>query len=107
MLPGWLADLLGRIRALVRRDAMETELSEEIRFHLEMETAANIRRGMAPYEARRAAALAFGPLERAREEHRDARGMAGLGVATDLGAEVQGEGIPRVLHEGAALPMWR
>jgi predicted permease len=74
MLPGWLADLVGRFRALLRRDAVETQLAEEIRFHLEMETAANIRRGMAPEEARRAAALTFGPVERAREEHRDARG---------------------------------
>jgi putative ABC transport system permease protein len=74
MLPGWLADLVGRIRALFRRDAVERQLSEEIRFHLEMEAEANIRRGMSPEEARRAAALAFGPVERAREEHRDARG---------------------------------
>ena len=74
LLPGWLADLLGRARAVVRRPAIERELSEEIRFHLEMETEANIRRGMTPDAARRAAALAFGPVERAREEHRDARG---------------------------------
>ena len=74
MLPGWLADLLGRVRALLRRATVERELSEEIQFHLDMETEANIRRGMAPAEARRAAALAFGSVERAREEHRDARG---------------------------------
>ena len=74
MVPGWLADLLGRVRALLRRATVERELSEEIQFHLDMETEANIRRGMAPAEARRAAALAFGPVERAREEHRDARG---------------------------------
>jgi hypothetical protein len=74
MVPGWLADLLGRVRALRRRATVERELSEEIQFHLDMETEANIRRGMGPAEARRAAALAFGPVERAREEHRDARG---------------------------------
>jgi putative ABC transport system permease protein len=85
LLPGWLADLLGRARALVRRPAMERELSEEIRFHLEMETEANIRRGMTPDAARRAAALAFGPVERAREEHRDARGTRLLeDAAADL-----------------------
>jgi len=53
---------------------VERGLSEEIRFHLDMETEANIRRGMTPDQARRAAALAFGPVERVREEHRDARG---------------------------------
>ncbi len=70
----WLADLLGRARALFRRPAIERDLSDEIRFHLEMETEANIRRGMPPDEARRAAVLTFGSVERAREEHRDARG---------------------------------
>jgi putative ABC transport system permease protein len=66
LLPGWLADLLGRARALVLHPVIDRELSEEIRFHLDMETEANIRRGMPPDAARRAAALAFGPVERAR-----------------------------------------
>ena len=85
LLPEWLTDLLGRARALLRRRGVENQLTEEIRLHLEMETEANIRRGMAPDEARRAAALAFGPVERAREEHRDARGTRLLeDAAADL-----------------------
>jgi predicted permease len=85
VLSDWLADLLGRARALLRRPAIERELSDEIRFHLDMETEANIRRGMPPREARRAAMLAFGPVERAREEHRDARGTRLLeDAAADL-----------------------
>ncbi|HEY7611841.1 MAG TPA: ABC transporter permease [Gemmatimonadales bacterium] len=71
----WLAELRGRVRALFRRRGMERDLADEIRFHLEMETEANIRRGMAPDEARRAARLTFGGIERVREEHRDARGI--------------------------------
>ena len=70
----WLAELRARARALFRRRAAEQNLTEEIRFHLEMETEANIRRGMAPDEARRAALVAFGGVERVREDHRDARG---------------------------------
>lgn len=73
-LTDWLAGLRVRARALLRRDVVEQDFSEEIRFHLDMETEANLRRGMSPEEARRAARLAFGGIERVREEHRDARG---------------------------------
>ena len=66
--------LRGRVRAVLRRGIVEQDLSEEIRFHLEMETEANIRRGMSPDEAWRAARIAFGGVERVREDHRDARG---------------------------------
>jgi predicted permease len=69
-----MAAARGRVRALFQRRSVEGELSDEIRFHLEMETEKNIRAGMTPDEARRAAALAFGGVERVREEHRDARG---------------------------------
>jgi hypothetical protein len=38
---GWL-----RLRALLRRDAMDVELDEELRFHLERETEEGMRRGL-------------------------------------------------------------
>jgi hypothetical protein len=80
-----LAAARGRIRALFQRPSVEGELSDEIRFHLEMETEKNIRAGMTPEAARRAAALSFGGVERVREEHRDARGTRLLeNVAVDL-----------------------
>lgn len=69
-----LALLRGRYRALFRRGRMEERLSEEIGFHLEMETEKNLRAGMSPEQARREARLLFGGVERIREEHRDARG---------------------------------
>src|SRR5829696_46839 len=69
-----LAAVRGRLRALLRRDAVERRFTDEIRFHLEMETEKNVRRGMTPEDARRAAAIAFGGVERMREDHRDARG---------------------------------
>lgn len=69
-----LAALRGRLRALFRRDAVERDLADEMRFHLDMETQRNIGRGMPPDAARRVATLEFGGVERAREEHRDARG---------------------------------
>lgn len=66
--------LRGRYRALFRRGEVEARLSEEIQFHLEMETEKNLRAGMSPQEARRAARLGFGGVDRFSEEHRDARG---------------------------------
>ena len=70
----FLAKLRGRYRALFRRGAVESRLREEIQFHLEMETEKNLRAGMSPEEARRAARLVFGGVDRISEEHRDARG---------------------------------
>ena len=68
------AGLRGRIRALFSRNIVESELSEELRFHIEMETEKNIRSGMAPADARRVALMAFGGVDRTVEAHRDARG---------------------------------
>ena len=53
-------------------------MTEEMRLHLEMETAENIRRGMSPDEARRVALKAFGGVERFKEQARDARGGRAL-----------------------------
>ena len=48
-------------------------MSEELRGHIEQQTAANIAAGMTPQEARRQAALQFGGVERVKEEIRDVR----------------------------------
>ena len=64
-----------RLRALVLKGEMERELDEETRYHLERETEQNIRAGMNPVEARSEALRAFGGVDRAKEECRDARGV--------------------------------
>jgi putative ABC transport system permease protein len=70
---------LARVRELFRRRARSTaEDDEEFAFHVEMETAENMRRGMSGREARRAALLRFGGTQRFREEVRDARGVVAL-----------------------------
>jgi predicted permease len=60
-----------RLHGLLRRAELDRRLDEEIRFHVEQQTEKNLRLGMAPDEARRAAALSFGSGERVREEARD------------------------------------
>lgn len=67
-----------------RRSRYDAERDEEFRFHIEMETAENVRRGMNEVEARRTALLRFGGQQRFRQATRDARGVAALdNVARD------------------------
>ena len=61
-------------RLLRRRAAFERTMDDEMRFHLEMEARELERQGMSPEEARRAARVAFGGVERFKEDGRDARG---------------------------------
>jgi putative ABC transport system permease protein len=56
----WFNILLARLRALLQREAVIKDIDEELRLHIEMETEANIKQGMSPEEARRAALKAFG-----------------------------------------------
>lgn len=70
--PGWVAR---RLRLLTGPARIEREMDEEMRFHLEMEAdALRQERGLSRDEARRAAVLGFGGMERFKEEGRDARG---------------------------------
>ncbi|MBE0618629.1 MAG: ABC transporter permease, partial [Proteobacteria bacterium] len=68
----WLAR---RIDVLFRKAEAEAELDEEILAHIERETELNRAAGMSPEEARRRALVAFGGVERHKEEVRDVRGV--------------------------------
>jgi predicted permease len=68
------SDVIERIRALLFRSREERELQEELRFHLDMESEQNRRRGMSDEDARRLGHLALGGVERTKEAVRDARG---------------------------------
>jgi predicted permease len=67
-----------RIRSLLRRDRLDSELDEEVRFHLESKIADYIASGMSPGDARRAALRAFGRVQQTKEECRDTRGTQWL-----------------------------
>src|SRR5918999_4831803 len=73
-----LTDLLERVRALLLRHRVEADMDEEMRFHIECETEERIRLGVEPVRARRDALIAFGGMERRKEEVRDARGVSAL-----------------------------
>src|ERR1051326_4748748 len=70
-----LGRLMRRLRALARKEAVERELDEELCNHLERQIEVKVAAGMGAGEARAAALRAFGGVERAREECRDARGV--------------------------------
>src|SRR5262245_28572471 len=70
----WFNILMARLRALFRRESVLRDIEEEMRVHIEMETETNIKRGMAPDEARAAALKSFGALGRNTERGYDIRG---------------------------------
>lgn len=69
------SDLLYRLRALLRRKTVETELDDELRFHFDKEVEKLVRSGAAPEEARRRTRLSFGGDDQIKEECRQARGL--------------------------------
>jgi putative ABC transport system permease protein len=74
-----------RLHALLRHSELDRGLNAEVRFHIEMETEKNIRLGMSAKEARLKALRSFGPMEKHKEEARDARGISWLETfAADL-----------------------
>jgi putative ABC transport system permease protein len=62
-----LKGFISRLRFLPSRREYG-ELSEELQFHVEQSTAANIAGGMTAAEARRQALIEFGGVERTREQ---------------------------------------
>ena len=75
-----------RIRAWLGRARIDREMRDEMRQHIDLETAELARtRGLPPDEARRQALVRFGGVGRYEEEHRDARGTRWLDdLARDL-----------------------
>jgi len=75
-----------RLREMLQRSGLDTELDEEIRTHLEMATEEYVREGMSPDDARRAALRSFGGVEQVRKRHRETRGVPWL---EDVGRDVR------------------
>src|SRR5262245_8710629 len=71
----WLRIAVLRCRSLFQSGRVERELDEELRDHVERQTAAYIEAGMTPANARTAALRALGGFEARKEEMRDAQGI--------------------------------
>jgi putative ABC transport system permease protein len=81
-----LTDWLHRVRSLFKRDEVERDLDDELRFHFDGLVDVHLRRGLSREEAVRRARLQLGGLDQIKEAHRDARG---IGVIQDLGRDVR------------------
>lgn len=81
----WLYTVPLRLRSMLLRSRVESDLAEELRFHLEQQVEDEIAQGRSPQEARRAALRKMGGLEQTKEECRDMRHMNLLdNVSRDL-----------------------
>ncbi|MBI3491404.1 MAG: ABC transporter permease, partial [Acidobacteria bacterium] len=71
----FLWTLVSRVRGAFRSRVLDDDFDREVDAHLEMLTADNVRRGMTPDEARRAAVLRFGGPMQTKEQQHDDRGL--------------------------------
>ena len=66
------------LRGLFRRRDVERDLDDEIRDHIDRQTAAYIAGGMSPEDAKCAALVRFGGVERVKDESRDVRRLSAI-----------------------------
>jgi putative ABC transport system permease protein len=67
--------LIRRLRSLLTTRRLDDGLDEELRFHIEMETAKRVQAGMDETTARASVLRDFGGVSRHRDDARDARGV--------------------------------
>ena len=70
-----LHDLWYRLGTALRRRSAEDDLDDEVRFHLDRETAKHVAQGVPPAEARRRARRGFGQLDVVKDDCRQAWGL--------------------------------
>jgi predicted permease len=70
-----LTDIIFRLRCLLRRKKVETDLDDELRFHFEQQVEKYVYSGLTRGEAVRHARLFFGGMDQVKEECREARGV--------------------------------
>jgi putative ABC transport system permease protein len=71
----WLAVIASRIRGLLLGRRLDEQFDDEVAAHLEMLVADNVRRGMTPDAARRAAIVQFGGPMQIKEQRHDGQGL--------------------------------
>ena len=70
----WLRVIRARVVGLFRKEELEQEIDEELRFHVAMRTEENIARGMSPPDAARAAQRQLGNVDLIKDACRDVNG---------------------------------
>ena len=70
--------LVSKLRGLLTRRRLDVDFQRELEAHVRMLTEENIRRGLSPDEARRAAHVHLGGVSQLRETHRELHGLPWL-----------------------------
>ena len=78
----WIRTLGSRTRAWVSPRAVDQDFEQELETHLDLLTEENIRRGMAPEEAKRTARMRLGGRTQLKETNRELRGLPLLETAS-------------------------
>ena len=76
-----LKGTIAKLRSILRPSGADRRMDEEFAFHVDMESRRLQSEGVAAEEARRRALVAFGGIERYREEMRDGRGARAVDQA--------------------------
>jgi predicted permease len=71
----WITSLVSRTRAWLSPRAVDQDFANELDSHLDMLADENIRRGMPPEEARRAARIKLGGVTQLKETNRELRSL--------------------------------
>ncbi len=71
-----LRAIWSKLRSLWQRHEVKREIDEELRFHIDARTQANIAAGISPEDAAREARKRFGNWQSVREECRDTKGSS-------------------------------
>jgi hypothetical protein len=77
-----LTAILTRLRGILQRRRVAREVEDELQFHVSMETESNLKQGMSPIDARRAAMLDIGGVEQTKQI-RDVRALSIEGIWWD------------------------
>ena len=75
---GWLRVVASRIRGCFTIRRLDEDFQQELDAHLALLTEENLRRGLTPEEARRAARVRLGGVAQLRETHRELQGLPWL-----------------------------
>ncbi len=76
----WLRVAMARLRGLFRGGAVEQDIDEEMRCHIEMLAEANLQRGITGEEAYRQALKSFGNIGHIKDAARDVKGAGMLDI---------------------------
>src|SRR5678816_1000741 len=81
--------ILRRLRDIVRGRRLDADVDDELRFHIDMQTAALVAQGMSPGRARAKAVSDFGAVARVTDNVRQARGLTPAAFVDDVFRDIR------------------